>query len=138
MSKIKIGLLTGGGDAPGLNAVIYAFTRACFNTFENCEIIGYKFGYRGLYNNDFMPLNLETTSGILHKGGTILYSSNKDNLFDYLVSEDGKMVKKDVSDVAVENMKKEGVDVLVVLGGDGTLTSARDFSNKGVKVVGIP
>jgi 6-phosphofructokinase 1 len=138
MAKIKIGLLTGGGDAPGLNAVIYAFTRACFNAFEDCEIIGYKFGYRGLYNNDFMPLNLETTSGILHKGGTILYSSNKDNLFDYLVSEDGKMVKKDVSDVAVENMKKEGVDVLVVLGGDGTLTSARDFSNKGVKVVGIP
>lgn len=138
MSKLKIGLLTGGGDAPGLNAVIYAFTRACFNTFDDCEIIGYKFGYRGLYYNDFMPLNLETTSGILHKGGTILYSSNKDNLFDYAVQEDGLTVKKDVSDVAVENMKKEGIDVLVVLGGDGTLTSARDFSNKGVKVIGIP
>ena len=139
MAKLKIGLLTGGGDAPGLNAVIYAFTRACLQKYPDCDIIGYKFGYRGLYNNDFMPLTLETTSGIMHKGGTILYSSNKDNLFDYLVpGEDGAMMKKDVSDIAVENMKREGVDVLVVLGGDGTLTSARDFSNKGVKVIGIP
>ena len=63
----------------------------------------------------------------------ILYSSNKDNLFDYLVDDGhGGKVKKDVSDVAVENLKKDGVDVLVILGGDGTLTSARDFSRKGV------
>jgi len=138
MKKKKIALLTGGGDAPGLNAVIYATVRACKNLIDDCEIIGYKFGYRGLYNNDFMPLSLETTSGILHKGGTILYNSNKDNLFDYTVVENGKSVKKDVSDVAVANMKKEGVDVLVVLGGDGTLTSARDFARKGVNVIGIP
>ena len=70
------------------------------------EVIGYKFGYRGLYNNDFVPLTLDSVSGILHRGGTILYSSNKDNLFDYLVEENGQMVKKDVSDVAVENLKK--------------------------------
>jgi len=137
MKKKKIALLTGGGDAPGLNAVIYSIVRACKNTMD-CELIGYKFGYRGLYNNDFMPLTLETTSGILHKGGTILYNSNKDNLFDYTVVENGVTVKKDVSDVAVENMKKEGVDVLVVLGGDGTLTSARDFAKKGVNVIGVP
>jgi len=74
--KKKIALLTGGGDAPGLNAVIYATVRACHNLMD-CEVIGYKFGYRGLYNNDYVPLNLETTSGILHKGGTILYNSNK-------------------------------------------------------------
>lgn len=138
MAKMKVGLLTGGGDAPGLNAVIYSFTRAFLNKFPDSEIIGYKFGYRGLYNNEYIPLDYNTTSGILHKGGTILGSSNKDNLFDYEVEEDGKIVKKDVSDVAIEKMKKEGVDVLVVLGGDGTLTSARDFSNKGVKVIGIP
>jgi len=136
-NKRKIAILTGGGDAPGLNAVIYAVVRACHNLMD-CEVIGYKFGYRGLYNNDFMPLDMQTTSGILHKGGTILYSSNKDNLFNYSVEENGEKVKKDVSDVAVENMKKEGVDVLVVLGGDGTLTSARDFARKGVNVVGVP
>ena len=135
--KKKIALLTGGGDAPGLNAVIYATVRACKKLMD-CDLIGYKFGYRGLYNNDFMPLTMETTSGILHKGGTILYNSNKDNLFDYAVEENGVTVKKDVSDVAVANMKKEGVDVLVVLGGDGTLTSARDFARKGVNVIGIP
>jgi 6-phosphofructokinase 1 len=103
------------------------------------ELIGYKFGYRGLYNNDFMPLTLETTSGILHRGGTILYSSNKDNLFAYdMVDENGVKVKKDVSDVAITNLKKEKIDVLVVLGGDGTLTSARDFTRKGINVIGVP
>jgi len=133
----KIALLTGGGDCPGLNAVIRAVTRAAILN-HGWEVIGYKFGYRGLYNNDFVPLTLDSVAGILHRGGTILYSSNKDNLFDYLVEENGKMVKKDVSDVAVENLKKEGVDVLVVIGGDGTLTSARDFARKGVKVIGVP
>jgi len=137
MSKTKIAVLTGGGDAPGLNAVIYSLTRACLQNMD-CELIGYKFGYRGLYKNDFVPLNMETTSGILHKGGTMLFSSNKDNLFDYLVEENGVMVKKDVSDTAVMNMQKEGVSVLVVLGGDGTLTSARDFSRKKVNVIGVP
>jgi 6-phosphofructokinase 1 len=102
------------------------------------ELIGYKFGYRGLYNNDYMVLDRQTTSGILHKGGTILFSSNKDNLFNYTVQENGVNVKKDVSDIAMENMRKEGVEVLVVLGGDGTLTSARDFARKGMKVIGVP
>ncbi|MCL2604381.1 MAG: ATP-dependent 6-phosphofructokinase [Defluviitaleaceae bacterium] len=137
MAKKKIAILTGGGDAPGLNAVIYSFVRACLNTMD-CELIGYKFGYRGLYLNDFVKLDRHTTSGILHKGGTILYNSNKDNLFNYTVEENGVKVNKDVSDVAVENMKREGVEVLVVLGGDGTLTSARDFARKGVKVIGVP
>ncbi|MCL2014919.1 MAG: ATP-dependent 6-phosphofructokinase [Defluviitaleaceae bacterium] len=135
MAKKKVAVLTGGGDAPGLNAVIYALVRACSPKYD---LIGYKFGYRGLYNNDFVELTPQTTSGILHRGGTILYSSNKDNLFDYTVEENGEKVKKDVSDVAVQNMKNEGVDALVVLGGDGTLTSARDFARKGVNVVGVP
>ena len=137
MKPKKIAVLTGGGDAPGLNAVIYTLVRACKSKMD-CELIGYKFGYRGLYKNDYMPLTEETTTGILHKGGTILYSSNKDNLFDYNVEENGFIVKKDVSDVAVKNMKDAGVDALVVLGGDGTLTSARDFSRMGVNVIGVP
>lgn len=133
----KIALLTGGGDCPGLNAVIRAVTRTAILNY-GIEVIGYKFGYRGLYNNDYVPLTLDSVSGILHRGGTILYSSNKDNLFDYQIEEDGIIVKKDVSDVAVENLKKEGVDVLVVIGGDGTLTSARDFARKGINVIGVP
>lgn len=138
MSKKKIGILTGGGDAPGLNAVIYALARTCILQ-KGYDVIGYKFGYRGLYENDYIKFTLDTTSGILHKGGTILHSSNKDNLFDYPVKdENGNKIRKDVSDVAIENMKKEGVDILVILGGDGTLTSARDFARKGVKVIGVP
>lgn len=133
----KIALLTGGGDCPGLNAVIRAITRTAIVNYD-IEVIGYKFGYRGLYNNDYVSLTLDNVSGLISRGGTILYSSNKDNLFDYQVEENGVTVKKDVSDVAVENMKKEGVDVLVVIGGDGTLTSARDFARKGVKVIGVP
>jgi len=137
MAKKRIAILTGGGDAPGLNAVIYTVVRACKNLMD-CEMIGYKFGYRGLYTNDFMMLDRHTTSGILHKGGSILYNSNKDNLFNYTVMENGVNVQKDVSDVAIENMKKENVHALVVLGGDGTLTSARDFARKGVNVIGVP
>ncbi|HHD2753520.1 TPA: 6-phosphofructokinase [Clostridium perfringens] len=134
----KIAILTGGGDCPGLNAVIRAVTRTAILQY-GYEVIGYKFGYRGLYNNDFIKLDLDSVSGILHRGGTILHSSNKDNLFDYQVEdENGEIVKKDVSDVGVANLKKEGVDALVVIGGDGTLTSARDFSRKGVNVIGVP
>lgn len=133
----KIALLTGGGDCPGLNAVIRAVTKSAILNY-GYEVIGYKFGYKGLYNNDFVPLNLSSVSGLISRGGTILYSSNKDNLFDYQVEENGKIIKKDVSDVAIKNLQKENVDVLVVIGGDGTLTSARDFSRKGVKVIGVP
>ena len=133
----KIALLTGGGDCPGLNAVIRAVTRTAILQY-GYEVIGYKFGYRGLYNNDYIKLDLDSVSGILHRGGTILHSSNKDNLFDYQVIENGKTIKKDVSDKAIENMKNIGVDALVVIGGDGTLTSARDFARKGVNVIGVP
>lgn len=133
----KIGILTGGGDCPGLNAVIRAITKTAILKYD-LKVIGYKFGYRGLYLNDFTKLTIKKVSGIQHIGGTILFSSNKDNLFDYEVIENGEKVKKDVSDVAVENLKKEGVDVLVIIGGDGTLTSARDFARKGVKIIGVP
>ncbi|SFC57605.1 6-phosphofructokinase [Clostridium uliginosum] len=133
----RIALLTGGGDCPGLNATIRAVTKSAILNY-GYDVIGYKFGYRGLYNNDFMSLTLNSVADLLPKGGTILFSSNKDNLFDYQVEENGQMIKKDVSDIAVQNMKKEGVDALVVIGGDGTLTSARDFSRKGVNIIGVP
>ena len=138
MNQIKkIALLTGGGDCPGLNAVIRAVTKTAILEY-GYEVIGYRFGYRGLYNNDYINLKVDDVDDILHKGGTILWSSNKDNLFDYTVEENGQKVKKDVSDVAISNLKKENVDAIVIVGGDGTLTSARDFSRKGVNVVGVP
>ncbi|MGL4453636.1 MAG: 6-phosphofructokinase [Sarcina sp.] len=137
LAKKKIALLTGGGDCPGLNAVIRAVTRTAILQYDY-EVIGYKFGYRGLYNNDYIKLDLDTVSGILHRGGTILHSSNKDNLFDYQIEENGAIIKKDVSDIGVQNLQKEGIDALIVIGGDGTLTSARDFARKGVNVIGVP
>ena len=139
MKKInKIGLITGGGDCSGLNAVINGITKTAINKY-GLEVIGYRRGYAGLYHNDFQVLDLKAVSGIMHEGGTILKSSNKDNLFNFpMLKEDGTYEYKDVSDVALENMKKEGVDALIVIGGDGTLTSARDFHRKGIPVIGVP
>ena len=139
MSEIKrIGVLTGGGDCSGLNAVVRAVTLTAINKY-GCEVIGFKKGYAGLYANDYMELTVENTEKILAQGGTILRNSNKDNLFNYAYrDENGNIMHKDVSDVAVENLKKLNIDALVVIGGDGTLTSARDFARKGVKVIGVP
>lgn len=139
MSEIKrIGVLTGGGDCSGLNAVVRAVTLTAINKY-GCEVIGFKKGYAGLYANDYMELTVENTEKILNQGGTILRNSNKDNLFNYAYrDENGNIMHKDVSDVAVENLKKLNIDALVVIGGDGTLTSARDFARKGVKVIGVP
>lgn len=137
MTIKKIGIMTGGGDAPGLNAVIRAATFVATRNY-GLEVIGIKNGYRGLYTGEFLPLERREISGILHRGGTILYSSNKDNLFEYPFEEDGQTVYRDVSDVGIQNLRKEGIDALIVIGGDGTLTSARDFGRKGVKVVAVP
>lgn len=138
MNKIKrIGLLTGGGDCPGLNAVIRAATRTAICKY-GLEVVGFQNGYHGLYTGDWIDLTLDSISGILPVGGTMLYSSNKDNLFLYPFEEDGKTVYKDVSDVGVENIKKAGVDAMLIIGGDGTLTSGRDFARKGVNVIGVP
>lgn len=141
MSEIKrIGIMTGGGDCPGLNAVIRAVTKEAILKY-GLEVVGIKHGYRGLYlgGDEFVNLTLDSVSGIISKGGTILYSSNKDNLFDYTYEdENGVEQHGDVSDVGVKNLQDAGIDALIVIGGDGTLTSGRDFSRKGVKVIGVP
>lgn len=134
----KIGVLTGGGDCSGLNAVIRAVTKTAILKY-GWEVVGFKRGYAGLYSNDFVNLTLESTADILSLGGTILKNSNKDNLFNYSVKNaDGTISKIDVSDKAVENLKAHNIDALIIIGGDGTLTSARDFARKGVNVVGVP
>ena len=142
----KVAILTAGGDCPGLNPVIRAVTNTAIRKY-GLEVYGVRHGYFGLYHGDFIKLGLDDVDDIFTKGGTILYSSNKDNLFQYPVKdengnlvrdENGKLVYEDASDVAVDNLNKAGIDAIFILGGDGSLTSARDFARKGVKVIGIP
>jgi len=134
----KIGIITGGGDCSGLNAVINGITKAAVTKW-GVEVVGFTKGFSGLINHNFRDLDLKSVSGILHEGGTILKSSNKDNLFNYEVrNADGSYEYKDVSDEAVKNLEYLGVDALIVIGGDGTLTSARDFARKGVPIIGVP
>lgn len=146
MNQIKkIAILTGGGDCPGLNAVIRAVVYTAYNKY-GIEVVGIRKGYHGLYHKDFVNLTLSSVQEIISEGGTILKSSNKDNLFKYpkrdengdILKKDGQIIYEDVSDKAVENLKEENIDVLFILGGDGTLTSGRDFARKGVKVIAIP
>ena len=146
MAEIKkVAIMTGGGDCPSLNAVIRAVTTTAIVKY-GLEVVGIKKGYHGLYNKDFISLTLDNVQEIIGEGGSILKSSNKDNLFKYpvrdengdIVKKDGKIVYEDVSHVGVQNLKDEGIDALFILGGDGTLTSGRDFSRLGVNVIGIP
>lgn len=135
----KVAILANGGDVSGFNAVI----RAIVKTAENSDVECYGFidGYNGLLKNEYVKLstaNDQTASGILPKGGSIIGSSTNANVFNYKVEENGQIVYKDLSDVCVENIKKDGFDCIFTLGGDGTQKSARDFATKGVNVIGVP
>ena len=133
----KVAILTNGGDAPGLNAVIRAIVKTAENNGVECY--GYIEGYQGLLKNNFIKLESKSTaSGLLHRGGTIIVSSNSTNVFQYKVEENGKIEYKDLSDICVENVRKEGFDCIFTLGGDGTQKSARDLSLKGINVIGVP
>ena len=133
----KVAILTNGGDAPGLNAVIRAIVKTAENNGVECY--GYIEGYQGLLKNNFIKLESKSTaSGLLHRGGTIIGSSNSTNVFQYKVEENGKIEYKDLSDICVENVRKEGFDCIFTLGGDGTQKSARDLSLKGINVIGVP
>jgi len=133
----RIGVLTGGGDAPGLNGVIRAVVKGAINDYQ-VEVIGFRDGFHGLITNNYVSLNLAAVSGIIHRGGTILGTSNRDNPFRFPVVEKGRTEYRDVSDQCLENLRKLGIDVLVVIGGDGSLSIAKEFSEKGLKVVGVP
>jgi len=134
----KVAILTNGGDAPGLNAVIRAITKTA-RTY-GIETYGYIEGYKGLLNNDYVKLDLQANaSGLLHKGGTVIGTSNSTNVFNYkVVNEDGSIEYKDLSDICVQNIKNAGFDCLFTLGGDGTQKSSRDFSLKGINCIGVP
>ena len=135
----KVAILANGGDVSGFNAVI----RAIIKTAENKDVECYGFidGYRGLLNNNIIRLGTSSTGnavGILPKGGSIIGSSTNANVFNYPVEENGEIVYKDLSDICVENIKKNEIDCLFTLGGDGTQKSARDLSLKGINVIGVP
>lgn len=123
---MRIGMLTGGGDCPGLNAVIRAVVRKGVLHYGD-EFVGFMEGWRGVLDDVTMPLNLETTSGILHRGGTILRSSRTN-------------VKKIPGGVekCVEVLVKHGIDALIALGGDDTQSVNLALSEMGVKCVGVP
>ncbi len=138
MSTIKrVGVLTGGGDCPGLNAVIRAVAKALITKYD-IEVIGIEDGFEGLVHNRMRNLTYDAVSGILQSGGTILGTSNKANPFSYPVEENGKSVLKDLSDQSIENAKAAGMDALVCIGGDGTMTIASQLIDKGLPLIGVP
>jgi phosphofructokinase-like protein len=123
---MRIGVLTGGGDCPGLNAVIRAIVRKGIDA-HNHEFVGFRYGWAGVLNNDTIPLDQSTTRGILHRGGTILGSS-RTNVYKV---EDGLNKVKAA-------MEAQGLDALIPIGGEDTLGVAGKLHEDGIPVVGVP
>ena len=139
MSKrLKICINTGGGDAPGLNAVIEAVTMAAHH--RQWEVYGIKAGYTGLLNtNEIIRLTPNLVDGIASQGGTILGSTNKGNPFRMPVCNvAGECEERDLSGKVMENFKRLGFDALIAVGGDGSMDIAKRFSDQGMPVVGVP
>lgn len=133
----KVAIVTNGGDCPGLNAVIRAIVKTAET--HGVECYGFIEGYKGMLKNEFMKLESRgSASGLLHRGGTIIGTSNSTNLFNYKVEENGQVEYRDLSQVAIDNVKQDGFDCIFTLGGDGTQKSARDFSLRGLNVIGVP
>jgi ATP-dependent phosphofructokinase / diphosphate-dependent phosphofructokinase len=134
----RIGILTGGGDAPGLNAVIRAAVKTAIYEYK-CEVIGIRNGYDGFIDeNGMIPLGLESVRGILPRGGTILGTANRGNPYARRVIRGGQEVIVDVSDEIVRGIERLDIDALLVLGGDGTLRIAHELCMKGAPVIGVP
>jgi phosphofructokinase-like protein len=134
----RIGLLTGGGDCPGLNAVIRAVTKDALH--HGIEVLGIEDGFLGLIEDRMRPLGYADVSGILAVGGTILGSSNRADPRRFAVGRDadGAPLFADVSATALEHAERAGLEALVAIGGDGTLACAAPFAEAGLPVVGIP
>jgi 6-phosphofructokinase 1 len=134
---MRIGILTGGGDCPALNAVIRAAVKTCVGF--GWDVLGIEEGFNGLVHCRTRPLTNASVSGILHLGGTILGTTNVGNPFCYpVLGEDGKIMECDISDSVITNIRKLGIDALIVIGGDGTLAIAERFYEKGIPLVGVP
>ncbi len=134
---MRIGILTGGGDCPALNAVIRAAVKTSVGF--GWEVLGIEEGFDGLVHCRTRTMTTSSVSGILHLGGTILGTTNAANPFSYpMPGEGGKTVERDISDTVVANFTKLGLDALIVIGGDGTLGIADKFYEKGIPLVGVP
>ncbi len=134
----KIGILTGGGDCPGLNAVIRAVVKTAVLQ-HGWKVMGIEDGFEGLLvQGKVRPLLLDHVKDILDRGGTILGSSNRANPFEYKFKENGKIITEDRSPILVENLKSLEIDALVVIGGDGSLSIANRLSKMGIQLVGVP
>ena len=135
----RIGVLTGGGDCPGLNAVIRAVTKSALSV-HGIEVFGIADGFLGLIENRIRQLSFDDVSNILDRGGTILGTSNKADPLRYCVGHeaDGKPIFEDVRDRVVEHARKHRLDVVLCIGGDGTMSGAWHLVQRGLRVVGIP
>jgi len=125
MSIKTIGVLTSGGDAPGMNAAVRSVVRTAISM--GLKVKGIHHGYNGLIEGDIFDMNVRSVSDIIHRGGTVLYTA-RSPLFK---TEEG-------INLAVENCKKHGIDGIVVIGGDGSFRGARDLSLKGIPCIGVP
>ncbi len=132
-TKQRIGILTSGGDCPGLNAAIRGVVRASYNMFEP-QIVGIADGYRGLIEGDYKEMGPEDFQGILTLGGTILGTSRRPYRNMRVIEEDNV----DKVDSMKKNYKKMGLDCLVCLGGNGTHKTANLLSEEGLNVIGLP
>lgn len=134
----RIGILTGGGDAPGLNAVIRAAVKTAIYEY-GAEMIGIRDGYDGFINEQgIVPLGIQDVRGILPRGGTILGAANRGNPYARKVIRDGREVVIDVSDEIIKGIERLKLDALLVLGGDGTLHIAHELFQKGAPIIGVP
>jgi len=136
-TRKRIAILTGGGDCPGINAVIRAVAKKAMLEDE-MEVIGIEDGYHGLVNNKYRKLAYDDVSGILTLGGTILGTSKIANPYKYAVKKGENLQFEDLSKTAIRNIKKLGVICLVCIGGDGTLGIAHQLHHDGVNIVGVP
>jgi phosphofructokinase-like protein len=138
MALRRLGVLTGGGDAPGLNAVLRAVVKTA-QAVGGCEIVGIRDGFDGLVDPGGVEvLTVDSVRGILPRGGTILGTANRGNPFARRVQRDGVEVTIDVSDRVVEAFGRLGLDGLIVVGGDGTLRISHELAEKGCPIVGVP
>jgi len=135
----RIGILTGGGDCPGLNGVIRAVTLHARQTY-GWEVVGIRNGFEGLYEEEYIDLNASVVQHILPRGGTMLGSSNRANPFAYPVKlPDGRVEIHDVSSRCLSNLAKLDLHGLIVVGGDGTMSFAQKFIQRGAhRIVGVP
>jgi len=134
----RIGVLTGGGDCPGLNAVIRAVVKTAILEY-GWEVLGIEDGFEGLIQpGKVRNLKLDDVRGILPRGGTILGTTNRANPFKYEVRTDQGIQVFDVSDDVIRYAQVLGLDALIVIGGDGSLRIAQELIDKGMKVVGVP